>query len=82
MDEQSTGRMPRRQGRLPGVLGLVLAAALGGCAGSPTPLPDLAAATARVLSPAEQKQAVADIEQRKNAAAEASKQISSERVAR
>lgn len=82
MDELSTGRMRCRQWRVTALFGLALAAALGGCAGSPTPLPDLAAATAKVLSPAEQKQAVADIEQRKNAAAEASKQISGERVTR
>jgi hypothetical protein len=82
VDEQSTGRMRRLRGWTTGLFGLALVAALGGCAGSPTPLPDLAAATARVLSPAEQKQAVAEIEQRKNAAAEASKQISSERVTR
>jgi hypothetical protein len=82
VNEHSTGRMKRRQGRFAAVFCLSLAGTVGGCAGSPTPLPDLAAATAKVLSPAEQKQAVAEIEQRKNAAAEASKQISSERVAR
>lgn len=53
---------------------------LAGCAASPTPLPDLNSKLPTVLTPKEQKEALDDLERRKNVANEATRQIEAERV--
>lgn len=58
---------------------LAVSFAVAGCAGSTTPLPDLTAELPPVLSPREKEAAVGALEQHKNAAADAARQIERER---
>lgn len=57
-----------------------VALALAGCAGSTTPLPDLAELPRQVLSASEQKAAVVALENKKNAADVAVREIERERT--